>query len=43
MDFYKELLQTLRKGNAEGVIVGSGYVYELYRSTVESKIKAIKG
>ena len=36
MDFYKELFNTLRKGNAEGEIVGVGYIYELYRSTDES-------
>ena len=36
MGFYKELFNTLRKGNAEGEIVGVGYIYELYRSTDES-------
>ena len=42
MDFYKELFNTLRKGNAEGEIVGVGYIYELYKSTYESNKKGGK-
>lgn len=36
-DFYNELFRALRKGNAEGEIIGNGYIYELYRSTVDGK------
>lgn len=36
MGFYKELFKTMRKGNAEGEIVGVGYLYELYKSIDEN-------
>ena len=36
-DFYNELCQALQKGNAEGEIVGLGYIYELYRSMAVGK------